>query len=110
MAVSRIPSWRPRASALEDQADVDAADVGRVIVEQAQEARFRIERRIDLLAPLSLEAPDNSAVAGIDVAADTDRPTVVEARVGSGPAALHQEVARAVPDDEIRDHLLPARV
>ena len=42
--------------------------------------------------------------------ADADRPAVVEARVAAGLRAAHQEVARPVAEDQVRDHLLPGPV
>ena len=48
------------------------------------------------------------AVARVQVAADADRPAVVEPRVAARPRPAHQEVALAVAQDEVRDDLLEA--
>src|SRR5262249_10467907 len=78
------------------RADVDAPDVGRVVVQQPDEPELRLERGVDLLAPLPAQAAGEIAVAGIQVAADADRVAVVKAGVPTGLRAAHQEVPLAV--------------
>jgi hypothetical protein len=46
------------------------ADVHRVVVEQTDVLEFRDEVRVDLLAPLALQAAQDAAVARVQVAAD----------------------------------------
>src|SRR6185503_18058333 len=93
-----------------DRADVDAADVRGVVVDEAEQLELGLERRIDLFAPLASQAAAQIAVARVQVAADADRPQVVEPRVAAGLRPAHEEVARAVAQDEVRDHLLPRAV
>ena len=110
LSVSRIATGRPPASATIHGAEVDAADVGRVVVQQADEAEVRLEVRDELLGPLAAQPAGEVAVARVQVPADADRPAVVEPGVAAGPRPAHQEVALAVAQDEVRDHLLERRV
>src|SRR4051812_13293924 len=93
-----------------DRTDVDTADLGRVVVEEADELEFRLEACLDLLGPLAPQPADEVAVARVEVATDPDRPAVVQPDVAAGARPPHQEVARPVAEDQVRDHLLPAAV
>src|SRR6185503_17542997 len=93
-----------------DRADVHAAHVGRVVVDEPDQLELGLEVRLDLLAPLAAQSAGEVAVTGVQVTADPDRPQVVQARVAAGLRPAHQEVARAVTEHEVRDHLLPRPV
>ena len=74
------------------------------------EPEVRHEVGGQLLGPLAPKAAGQVAVARVEVAADADRVAVVEPRVAAGARAPHQEVAPAVAQHEVRDHLLERRV
>ena len=86
------------------------AHVDRVVVEKAHELELGQEVGLYLLAPLPGQAAENIAIPRVHVAADADRVVVVETGVAAGPSPLHQEYAIAVAQDEVRDHLLEARI
>src|SRR5829696_790509 len=94
----------------EHDADMDGADRGRVVVEEPDWHELRLEVRDHLLVPLASEPALHVAVAGVQVAADADRPQVVQARVAAGLRAPHQEPPLSVAQHEVRDHLLVRRV
>jgi len=71
---------------------VDAADVGRVVVEEADEPERGREVGLDLLGPLTPKAAAEIAVAGVQVATDPDRPAIVQSLVPAGPGAPHEEI------------------
>ena len=75
-----------------DDAEVDGTDIGGVVVEQRERGERRLEVRHELLAPFPAQTAGQPVVAGVDVAADPDRPAVVQSGVGTGPGAAHQEV------------------
>ena len=79
-----------------DRAEVDCADLGRVVVEQGDEPEVRHEIGDELLVPLAPQAAEQPAVAGIEVATDADRVAAVQPSVAAGRGPLHQEVALAV--------------
>ena len=110
LSVSRIATGRPAASADEHDPDVDRADRRRVVVEQADGRELRHEVRDELLGPLPAEPAGDVAVARVEVAADADRPQVVQPRVAAGSRPAHQEPALAVAQDQVRDHLLVGAV
>jgi hypothetical protein len=104
----RLPDLDAAAGRIRDihEAQVHAPDVGRVVVERADEREIRHKVRVELLAPLPPEAAVDVTVAGIEVAADADGVPVVQARVATRARPFHQEVAIAVAEDDVRDHLL----
>ena len=73
MSVSRMATGRPAGVRHVDGAEVDGTDLGRVVVEQADEAELRHEVRDELLGPFAAEAAQQPAVARVEVAADADR-------------------------------------
>ena len=110
LLVSRMATGRPPGVGHEDHPEVDPADLGRIVVEQPDQARLGLEVRLDLLAPLRRSRRARPPSPGF-----TWPPTPIDHRswrraIGTGPGPLHQEVARSVAHDEVRDHLLPARI
>ena len=110
MSVSRIVDRAAAGVGDVDGAQVDRADLGRVVVEQRDEPELRDEVGDELLVPLAAQATEQAAVAGIEVAPDADRVAAVKPRVAAGRGPLHQEVALAVAQHEVRDDLLEGRV
>ena len=94
----------------EDHPEMDLADLGRVVVEQPDEAVIGLEVRDELLAPLAGQPAVDVDVARVEVAADPDRPPIVETPVRPAAGPLHEEPARTVAQDEVRDDLLERRV
>ena len=110
LSVSRMATGPPAGVRDEHEADVDRADRGRVVVEQPDGREVGLEVRDELLGPLAGEPAGDVAVARVEVAADADRPAVVEPRVAAGARPAHEEPALAVAEHEVRDHLLVGRV
>jgi len=93
-----------------DDAQVDAADVRAVVVEQAQERGLRMPVGRHLFIPLAAQTTHQVAVRGVDMATDADRPAVVKASVATATGALHEEEPSPVAQQQIRDDLLPGGV
>src|SRR5439155_14254652 len=93
-----------------DGTDRVDADVGVVLYVQADHRELVHEAGVDLLAPFPAKPTGELTVARVQVAADADRPQIVEARVAAGLRPPHQEVARSVAKDQVRDHLFPRPV
>ena len=94
----------------EHDPDVDRPDGRRVVVEQPDRREVRHEVRHELLGPLPAQPARHVAVARVEVAADADRPPVVQPGVATGARPAHQEPSLAVSQHEVRDHLLEGRV
>ena len=110
LSVSRIGDRAAGGVGDVDDAEVDRADVGRVVVEQPDERNSGTKSAASSSRHSRRRPPREVAVARVEVAADADRPAIVEPRVAAGPGAAHEEVARPVAQDEVRDDLLVARV
>lgn len=104
-----------------DDAEVDAPDGIRVVVEQGDDLVLEGVRQVQLLVQLAVDGPavgravlEASAVAFgvlvVDVAADADGQSGVEAVLAAGLSASVAEHARAAMDDAIRDELFEGRV
>src|SRR5918993_141377 len=93
-----------------DEAHVDGAHRGRIVVEQPDRRVLGLEVGRHLLGPLPPQPSCDVAVAQVEVPTHADRPQVVQPGVATGPGPSHQEPAVAVAQHEIRDDLLVRRV
>ena len=87
LSVSRIGDRPARRVGDVDRAEVDRADLGRVVVEQPDEPELRDEVGDELLAPLAAQPAEQAAVARVEVAADADRVAAVQPRIAAGRAS-----------------------
>ncbi len=90
-------------------AEVNAADVGGVVVEDAHEGHVVIAFHADLLLQLLLQSLEDRRRVGIDVSADAEGELVMEARFGLPGCPLQQEVRIALTDHDVRDDLFVLR-
>ena len=108
LSVSRIATGRPAASATYTNPTWTGPTGVVSSLSRPTGREVRHEVRHELLGPLAPQAARDVAVARVEVAADADRPPVVEPGVAAGARPAHEEPPLAVAQHEVRDHLLEA--
>src|SRR5438477_1550421 len=97
-----------------DDTQVHLRDGGRLLVQKAQQIRLETPVVDDLLRPLALQPVEDRVaalqVARNDMASDTERVLLAQPLFRGGTQTMSQEVAIAVPEHDVRDDLLEARV
>ena len=95
LSVSRIVDRPARGVGDVDRAEVDAARPSVVSSLSSPTSRKSgTKSATSSSSPLAAKPAQQVAVARVQVAADADRPAVVEAGVAAGPRPAHEEVAR----------------
>ncbi len=101
-----------------DDAQMDAADLGFIVVEQGRDPLFVAVRQVEFLVQLALHGPlvgghvevGLAGIAVVDVSANADRPLRVQPRLAAGLAPGVVQDAARVPDQEVGDDLFVRRV
>ncbi len=93
---------------------MDLGDRRRLIIQKAEQLRVELAVIRDLLLPFALESVGDGIarqqVARVDVAADAQRVLLAQPPLGGRAQPVCQEVAIAVPENDVRNDLLVARV
>src|SRR5438270_12156861 len=112
----RLSDRDVRSVPLDEEHDpqVDLRHRRRLFVQQAEQLRVEVTVIRHLLLPLALEAVGDRVsgqqVARVDVAADPQRVLLPQPSLRRGAQAVRDEIAIAMPEDDVRNDLLVARV